>query len=519
MKKKLILYPLLASCLLMGLLGCEKKSPNVSSKASSSSSSSTVENGITLPSYHVSLNPGASYQLVPELHGLTGTPTYASKNEAVASVDETGLVKALALGKAVIKVAVGDWSVLCEVTVVSKSNGGASALSLTLNETSLTLYQGTEFTLLPETSKDGKAVEATYTFVSSDATIVDATSSTLKALKEGSAEITVHAVDEEEETAFAMCSVRVLPSKNLLVEGYAERQVVVGTPLVLSYKLQNPLQIKDIPSSSLTYTSSDTSIAKPRAGKLNGVQKGTMSLTAVALVDGVSYTCVTSFRIRESYTVTFVVDGTTVHSESVLDGDAPTYQEVPTSSGKVFKNWKVGTGDFGGTVESNLTLTASFYSYSSDSTGTPYDIYSYTSKDNITATGGSYTALQKSDSFAWSVIDYFTTSIDGSFGIAFPAINYSLYPVVCFRTEIDFNFSTLHLGSIAGAALSKAHWSANEAHLIKIQSGSLYCDGTLISTVSDAVNQGQEGLLLYATNDTGSGRFYFSNFFTYLVEE
>jgi hypothetical protein len=129
----------------------------------------------------------------------------------------------------------------------------------------------------------------------------------------------------------------------------------------------------------------------------------------------------------------------------------------------------VGTGDFGGVVESDLTLTAAFYSYSADTTGLPYDIYTYTSKDAITATGGAYTALQKSDAFSWSVIDYFTTSISGSFGIRFPQINYSLYPAVFFKTEIDFNCSTLTLDTISGAALSKEHWFANTEHTIKIQ--------------------------------------------------
>jgi uncharacterized protein YjdB len=247
MKKNKILLPFLASCLFLPLAGCEKvKAPVSSSFESKPDSSSSTKTGITLPSYHLSLNPGMSYQLVPELHGLSGSVTYVSKNETVASVDETGLIKALALGDAVIKISLGDWSVLCEVAVVAKDNGGDGALSLLLSQTSLTLYQGNDFTLIPLAKKNGASVEASYTYTSSDPSVVSADSSTLHALKEGTAQITVRATDEEEESAFAFCSVSVLPSSTALVEGYAEREVVVGTPLVLSYKLQNPLQIKDV---------------------------------------------------------------------------------------------------------------------------------------------------------------------------------------------------------------------------------------------------------------------------------
>ncbi len=167
-------------------------------------------------------------------------------------------------------------------------------------------------------------------------------------------------------------------------------------------------------------------------------------------------------------------------------------------------------------VESNLTLTASWYSYSSNTEGQESTIYAFSSKEDITPSGGAYCAYQSSDSFAWSTIQVFTTSIDGTFGILLPAINYSLYPAVSFRVAIDFFFSTL---SYEGTALSSTHWSANDLHLVTIKSSAVYVDGKSMASLASSVNSGSEGLLLKATNDTGSGRYYFSDLFGYLVDE
>ena len=510
---------LLSLAALLPLVSCQGKTASssadstLSSKASSSADSE--ETGITLSSYKLNLYIGDTNTLSPTLHGLSGSVSYLSKNTAICTVDTAGLISALALGTTIVKASLGDWSALCQVNVIAQSNDGASVLSLTLNESAISLYQGESYTLSPTLKKDGSSLTGSYSFTSSDETLVSVSSEgVLSPLKEGSATITVIG-SYAKESAFALCTVSVVEAKMSLVEAFSEREVVVGTPLPLSYHLQKGGVSTAVAAGSVTFVSSDTATGKPRAGKLYGIQKGNITLTATAIVDGTSYVCATAFRIRGSYTVNYVVDGVNVHSENVLDGEKPTYQEIPTSAGHVFKRWNVGTGAFAGVVESNLTLTAAWYTYSADSSGIESPIYAYSSKEDITPSGGAYCAYQSSESFAWSTIQVFTTSIDGAFGILLPVLNYSAYPAVSFRVALDFNSTTF---SYQGTALSSSHWSANEVHLITVKSSSLYCDGKLIAAIASSTNLGTDGLLLTATNDSGSGRLYFSDLFGYLVD-
>lgn len=509
---------LLSLSALLPLVSCQGKtavSSPLSSSSLAASSSSSEETGITLPTYKINLNIGDEYTLTPTLHGLSGSVSYLSKNTAICTVDDKGLISALSLGTTLVKVFLGDWSALCQVNVVNQSNDGAATLSLSLSESALTLYQNESYALTPTLSKAGNVLEGTFTYSSSDATLLSVSASgVLSPIKVGNATITVIG-NYGKESAFALCEVTIVEAQLSLVEAYADRQVVVGTPLSLIYRLQKGETSTPVAAGSITYASSDTSIGKPRAGKLYGIQKGNITLTATAIVDGTTYVCATAFRIRENYTVNYVIDGVNVHSENVMDGDKPTYQEIPTSAGHVFKRWNVGTGAFAGVVESDLTLTAAWYAYSADTSGIESPIYSYSSKEDITPSGGAYCAYQSSDSFAWSTIQVFTTSIDGAFGILLPALNYSAYPAVSFRIAIDFYFTTL---SYQSTAFSTSHWSANEVHLITIKSSSLYCDGKLITTIASSTNSGTEGLLLTATNDSGSGRLYFSDLFGYLVD-
>jgi len=327
--KNLLLLSLLA---LMPLTSCQGNTSSSTSStlpgsSVSSSSSRSEETGITLTEYRLTLYIGDAYTLTLTLHGLSGSVTYLSKNTAICSVDAGGVISALSLGTTIVKVSLGDWSALCQVSVIAKSNDGASALTLSLSDSDITLYQGESYVLAPTLRKDGATLEGSYSYASSDETFLSISSSgVMTPLKEGKVTITVIGAYEK-ESAFALCEVSILEAKTSLVEAYADREVVVGTPLALSYCLQKGNVITPVAAGIVTYVSSDTSIGKTRAGKLNGIQKGTITLTATALVDGTSYTCVTNFRIRESYTVNFVVDGATVYSEKVLDGDAPKYGE------------------------------------------------------------------------------------------------------------------------------------------------------------------------------------------------
>ena len=112
-----------------------------------------------------------------EIHGLSGSVTYLSKNTAICSVDAGGVISALSLGTTIVKVSLGDWSALCQVSVIAKSNDGASALTLSLSDSDITLYQGESYVLAPTLRKDGATLEGSYSYASSDETFLSISSS------------------------------------------------------------------------------------------------------------------------------------------------------------------------------------------------------------------------------------------------------------------------------------------------------------------------------------------------------
>ncbi len=79
---------------------------------------------ITINSTKETLVIGSTLQLTATVLPSNATdrePKWSSDNTAVASVDDNGLVKAIASGNANIKVSAGDKSVICAITVVDKS--------------------------------------------------------------------------------------------------------------------------------------------------------------------------------------------------------------------------------------------------------------------------------------------------------------------------------------------------------------------------------------------------------------
>ena len=127
------------------------------------------------------------------------TLNWTSSDEAVATVDAEGNVKAIAVGEAVITATCGNVSATCKVTVLP-----ILVESLTIDPTSWSGLEGSGFTItatvLPENADD-----RTLTFESSDPSVatVDAEGN-VKVLKEGACVITVSTVDGSYLTAECM---------------------------------------------------------------------------------------------------------------------------------------------------------------------------------------------------------------------------------------------------------------------------------------------------------------------------
>ena len=146
---------------------------------------------VTLNTTELTISKGASATLfltvTPE--DFTDAVSWKSSDTNVATISDTGVVKAVGLGTATIKVVVGSQSASCKVTVQQPVTG------ITLNKTSLTLealgtYQ------LTATANPSTAVDRRISWSSSAPEIASVDENGLvTAHKKGSATITASAMD------------------------------------------------------------------------------------------------------------------------------------------------------------------------------------------------------------------------------------------------------------------------------------------------------------------------------------
>ena len=168
---------------------------------------------VSLDKTSLSLNVGENSTLLATVlpaNADNKAVTWSSSNTAIATVDASGKVTAVAAGSAVITVTTTDGgkTATCTVTV---TNPAVPVQSVSLNKTELSLNVGESVTLtatvLPENA-DNKAV----TWSSSDAAVATVDSNgKVSAVAAGSAVITVKTTDGEKT---ATCTVTVIADKD-----------------------------------------------------------------------------------------------------------------------------------------------------------------------------------------------------------------------------------------------------------------------------------------------------------------
>ena len=158
---------------------------------------------VELNESQITLNKGDTYNLIMSVtpDDFTDAVTWKSTDTDVATVTETGVIKAVGTGTATIKLTVGNVSTLCRITVLQP------VTSISLDRSSLSLDSADNYQLsayiYPSTASNKNVV-----WESSDpsvATIDD--NGMVTALKKGTAKITVKAMDGSNVSA--SCTVTV----------------------------------------------------------------------------------------------------------------------------------------------------------------------------------------------------------------------------------------------------------------------------------------------------------------------
>ena len=247
------------------------------------------------------------------------TVTWASSKEAVATVDNTGKVTAVAPGQATITATIGDVSDECTVDVI------ATLTDITLSKTNLDLLKKQSEKITVSYVPADTTSDKTVTWSSSDETVATVSDDgTITGVSEGTAVVTA--------TCGSISKTVTVHVTEILLESIAINKTTVeldkGDTDTLSV-LINPENTTDA-TSPITWNSSDETIVKvDSTGKITAVSSGTATITAKI---GSKTAQVTVTVKQEETTNTEVVDNTTTNTVANIAATTDTTNTTNTAT-------------------------------------------------------------------------------------------------------------------------------------------------------------------------------------------
>ena len=193
------------------------------------------------------------------------TVTWSSSDESVAKVDG-GKVTAVKAGRATITAKCGEKKAECSVTV------SVPVASITLDKTSLSLIKG-ETVTITATVKPDDATDKTVTWSSSDESVAKVDGGKVTAVNAGRATITAKCGDKKAE-----CSVTVSVPVATITLDKTTLSLTPGETSVITATVKPD----DATDKTVTWSSSDESVAKVDGGKVTAVKAGTAVISAMS---------------------------------------------------------------------------------------------------------------------------------------------------------------------------------------------------------------------------------------------
>ena len=230
----------------------------------------TEVSSITLDNSSASLKVGETVTLSATVgpdDATDKTVTWTTSDVTVAIVSN-GVVTAKKLGTATITAKAGEKTATCSITVIP-----TPVTSVTLNKTTASLKVG-ETVTLAATVNPSDATDKTVTWTTSDATVATVSNSVVIAKKLGTATITAKAGEKT-----ASCTITVVPTPVTSVTlNKTTASLKVGETLTLSATV-NP---SDATDKTVTWTTSDATVATVSNGVVTAKKLGTATITAKA---------------------------------------------------------------------------------------------------------------------------------------------------------------------------------------------------------------------------------------------
>lgn len=228
-----------------------------------------------------------SYTLSGFLDGEEHLLEWSSSNASVASVDDLGYVYAEGVGSAVIKASYKNAEATLNVNVISSGEiptfDCLEKVEVYVNET-VSLNEKTKFR--------GSEVTATYTYFSSDNTVVSVTDEGLKSLKEGTANITVTSNYHNYENK-RTCKVRVVPHVEIVMNHEylnLANSEYAGTSHLKEATLTAQAYVNDLLESvTFSWASDNISVATVNNGLVTAGIEGEATITCSFTKSGKTY--------------------------------------------------------------------------------------------------------------------------------------------------------------------------------------------------------------------------------------
>ena len=217
--------------------------------------------------------------------------TWSSSDSSVASV-ANGKVTALKAGTATITVTTTDGgkTAKCEVTVKAKI---IPVTSVSLDKTSLEMVEGGELTLVATVNPDN-ATDKSVSWTSSDASVASVVNGKVTALKAGTATITVTTTDGGKTASCAVTVKTKLVGVTSVSLDKTTAELTEGDELTLTATV-NPDNATD---KSVTWSSSDSSVASVVNGKVTALKAGTATITVTTTDGGKTASCAVTVKAK-----------------------------------------------------------------------------------------------------------------------------------------------------------------------------------------------------------------------------
>ena len=230
----------------------------------------TPVTSVTLSKTSASLKVGETVTLTATVNPSDATDktvTWTTSDATVATVSN-GVVTAKKLGTATITAKAGDKTATCSITVIPTP---VSSITLTLLSASLTVG---ESVTLSATVGPVDAIDKTVSWSSSDATVANVSNGVVSAKKIGTATITAKAGNKT-----ATCSITVVSAPvGSITLNLQSASLKVGETATLSATV-NP---SDATDKTVTWTTSDATVATVSNGVVTAKKMGTVTITAKA---------------------------------------------------------------------------------------------------------------------------------------------------------------------------------------------------------------------------------------------